>query len=238
MTTPGHISTRAMDHMVRQRREHDALAATRYLVGLDFGQAADYTALGVLEWQGADDAARAAQPAGERRYHCRHLERLPIGTPYPAVVAHVLSLLATPALRGRATLVVDATGVGRPVVDMLRQAGLWPVAITITGGSSVGGDGNGWTVPKRDLVGTLQVLLQGERLQFAAELPMVPTLVAEMMAFRVKITDAAHDTYGAWREGAHDDLVLAVAVAAWYAEQWTAPRPPPFLRGSRSYFSI
>ena len=28
----------------------------------------------------------------------------------------------------------------------------------------------------------------------------------------------AHDSYGAWREGQHDDLVLAVALAVWFAE--------------------
>jgi hypothetical protein len=27
-----------------------------------------------------------------------------------------------------------------------------------------------------------------------------------------------HDSYGQWREGQHDDLVLAVALATWWAE--------------------
>jgi hypothetical protein len=35
----------------------------------------------------------------------------------------------------------------------------------------------------------------------------------------VKINDNAHDTYGAWREGTHDDLILAVMMAVWWA-QW------------------
>ncbi len=29
----------------------------------------------------------------------------------------------------------------------------------------------------------------------------------------------AHDSYEAWREGVHDDLVLSVALACWTAEQ-------------------
>ena len=29
----------------------------------------------------------------------------------------------------------------------------------------------------------------------------------------------AHDSYGAWREKEHDDLVLAVALACWYGER-------------------
>ena len=44
-----------------------------------------------------------------------------------------------------------------------------------------------------------------------------------MENFRVKVTDAANETFGAWRERPHDDLVLAVAIAAWQAE-----RPAPF----------
>ena len=30
----------------------------------------------------------------------------------------------------------------------------------------------------------------------------------------------AHDSYGAWREGAHDDMVLAVAIAVWWGLRW------------------
>jgi hypothetical protein len=35
----------------------------------------------------------------------------------------------------------------------------------------------------------------------------------------VKITLAAHETFGAWREGQHDDLLLAAALAGWWAER-------------------
>ena len=67
------------------------------------------------------------------------------------------------------------------------------------------------------------MLLQGDRLKFAAGLPEVKTLVGELLSFEVRITEAGSDTYGAWREGAHDDLVFAVALAAWYAERYGLP---------------
>ena len=112
------------------------------------------------------------------------------------------------------------------------QRGLDPVAITITGGDAVTYD-NGWRVPKRDLVASVQVLLQTQRLHFAKELPSVPLLVQELLAFRVKIDPlTAHDSYGSWREGSHDDLVLAVAVAAWYGQRF---QPPRSYHGSTSY---
>ncbi len=48
------------------------------------------------------------------------------------------------------------------------------------------------------------------------------TLADELHNFKVTISALGHDSYGAgdgWREGAHDDLVLAVALAAWFGEQ-------------------
>jgi hypothetical protein len=42
---------------------------------------------------------------------------------------------------------------------------------------------------------------------------------AEMADMRVKVTAAGNTQFGAWREGAHDDLVLAVAPACWGARK-------------------
>jgi hypothetical protein len=47
-------------------------------------------------------------------------------------------------------------------------------------------------------------------------------LTGELETFQVKITAAANDVYGTWREGTHDDMVLATALAAWYG---CRPRP-------------
>jgi hypothetical protein len=69
------------------------------------------------------------------------------------------------------------------------------------------------------LVSTLQVLLQAGRLKVASALAEAPTLVRELLAFQVKVTAAAHETFGPWRENAHDDLVLAVVLAAWLGER-------------------
>ena len=179
-----------------------------------------------------------AEPTVE--YHVRHLERPELGTPYPQIVAHVLAMLEAPELRGQpVTLVIDRTGVGRAVYDLFTQAGysrgtraaLIPITITAGDTETRETDGSGgWRVPKRDLVGVLQVLLQGSRLRIADGLPLGPTLAAEMLNFKAKITERGHDAYeagaggpasasGDWREGAHDDLVLAATLACWYAER-------------------
>jgi hypothetical protein len=92
--------------------------------------------------------------------------------------------------------------------------------VTITGGQSitVAEDGSRH-IPKKELVTCLQLLFQGRRLQIARSLPDAGILVRELDNFRVRITAAALETFGAWREGQHDDLVLAVALAAWFAER-------------------
>ena len=65
----------------------------------------------------------------------------------------------------------------------------------------------------------MQVLLQSRRLQVARGLPMASVLVRELETFRVKITSSANETFEAWRERDHDDLVLAVAMAAWVGDR-------------------
>ena len=74
-------------------------------------------------------------------------------------------------------------------------------------------------VPKKELVTTLQGVLQARRLQIARGLPEAAALVRELQQFQVKITAAAHETFGVWRDVHHDDLVLAVALACWWAER-------------------
>jgi hypothetical protein len=190
-----------------------------YVVGLDLGQASDFTALAVLE---RPPPAPTPTPREEPIYSVRHLQRFPLGTPYTTIVPAVACLLGTEPLKGCATLVVDQTGVGRALVDMLRRAPVpgRMVPVTITGGQAVtvAEDGSRH-VPKKELVTCLQLLLQGRRLQVARTLPDAELLVRELQNFRVKITGAAHETFGAWRDGEHDDLVLAVALASWLANR-------------------
>lgn len=202
----------------------------RFTLGLDLGQAQDPTALAIAERIETKQSLRfeggllvpPTSSAAPPEIHVRHLERIKLGTPYPAIVDYVGGLLRRPPLAGNVELVVDATGVGRPVVDMFLAVGIELTAVTITSGNTASHDGaNNWRVPKRDLVVGMQVLLQEKRLRLAAALPERETLVRELLAFKVKIDAVtAHDSYNA-REGAHDDLVLAAALACWRAQMET-----------------
>jgi hypothetical protein len=191
-----------------------------YIVGLDLGQTHDYTALAVVSRLPGDDSL--ALP---------HLQRFLLHTPYPEIVQAVSRIVATPQLRAT-PLVVDQTGVGRPIVDLLRNSvgasRIIPVTITSGQTASVKPDGSRH-VPKKDLVTSLVTLLEDRRLKVARDLAEARTLVNELLNFKMQITPAANVTYGAWRTGQHDDLVLAVALACWWAEG-TASQPPRMLQ--------
>ena len=181
-----------------------------YLVGLDLGQSRDFTALIILEQLGGTPA----------HYNLRFIKRFPLKTSYQETMDSVTRMLKSKEFDAHpSALIVDATGVGAPVVDMFKRAKVRPVAVTITGGFEVTRvSGREFRVPKRDLVSNLRLLFDDERLQIAEGLPDVKVLVDELLSFRLKVSDAGHDTYEPWREGEHDDLVLATALAAWYGE--------------------
>lgn len=81
-------------------------------MGLDLGQKQDFSAVAVVE---RDEERLAFLPPTFRSMRVRHLERMPLGTPYVNVVARVSEILWHPELAWRSRLVVDATGVGAPV---------------------------------------------------------------------------------------------------------------------------
>ena len=151
-----------------------------------------------------------------------HLERLPLNTPYPGIVWRVKDLLSRQPFARHSEVVLDLTGVGRPVNDLFRDRGVAATCVTITAGHEEVKAGAGfYSVPKITLVSRVQSLLHDSRLQIQKDLPETPALVAELQDFRATVTDSGRWTFGA-RAGAHDDLVLAVALACWRAS-----RPQP-----------
>src|SRR5262249_23502514 len=146
--------------------------ANCYYVGLDLGQAADFTALAVLERRLVvpEDAPASRRPP----YALRQFQRFPIGTHYSEVVESLRNLLQAPPLPG-AFVAVDQTGVGAAVVGYFKDGLQNRVtcrfcANTITTGHEVTPIPGGYLIPKKELVGTMQVLLQTRRLHVARTL--------------------------------------------------------------------
>ena len=189
-----------------------------FLIGLDLGQQNDYTAVALL--QRIDQ-----QPDPSKSFHSllivRHLERFPRGANYADMAGRIRDLARAPLIRCRSKLVIDATGVGTPVLDMLKHMhiGVEIVPVVITGGDTASEENGRHRVPKKDLVAAVSVLLQQGVLQIPKQLALAETLVDEMLNFRVRVSLEGSLSYEAWRSGDHDDLVLAVALACWQAQR-------------------
>jgi hypothetical protein len=213
-----------------------------FCIGLDLGQSNDYTPLAIVETVAGHGRVDRTHKKLQPHLHLRHLERYPLRTPYPEIADGVAALVGDEDLLRHTTdemlrtvthypeLVIDQTGVGAPVADLLKEKGLAFRSVIITGGEKVHG-GRRARVPKRDLVSALEVALQTGALRVAEGLKLWPVLREEMLNFKRKIDlKTAHDSYEHWRESDHDDLVLAVCLACWDAAN-------PYPRGGVMSFS-
>lgn len=129
-------------------------------------------------------------------------------------------------------MVVDQTGGGRVVIDLLSDGlrgqvtcTIWPD--TLGAGPDQTAAEDGIMPPKKELVGVLQVLLQTRRLHIASALPDAPLLVKELANFKARVSLARNEPAEDWREGRPDDLVFAVGLAAWAGEQVLPPLEDP-----------
>lgn len=109
----------------------------RYCVGVDLGQASDFTAIAVLEKSVAPPETALFAPVGKAPadrlvegsvvYDLVYLKRPKLGTPYDTIARRVCDLVCELEPEGafgelgQVTLSVDGTGVGRGVVDMLKS---------------------------------------------------------------------------------------------------------------------
>jgi hypothetical protein len=187
-------------------------------IGIDIGQAVDPTAIIVVESYLPEPERTEDRP--EIQHQIRWIEKVPLGTSYLQVVERITVVAERCVFIGHPTMVVDATGVGRPVVDMLRKRSKASLrAVTFTGGDKEKkSDAYSSRVPKRDLVTALEVVLQSRRLHVVPDCPLQEDLAAELQSFEVNLNARGHDTYDG-ASGKHDDLVSALMLALWYAER-------------------
>jgi hypothetical protein len=181
------------------------LPPDKYVVGVDLGQSRDPTAICIVRKRPLWD-----------RFEVGYINRMPLGTSYPGVVAHVGRILGR--LPRGTELVIDATGVGKPVFEMFVGNGISPIGVMITAGTSETVDGRMHGVPKLTLISRVQALLHEGRLKIQKDLPEAGVLVRELQDFRVEYSPSGHLTFNA-RSGKHDDLVLALAIAVWRAHR-------------------
>ena len=193
-------------------------------IGIDLGQKRDPSAIAVAELD-------LREPNEEDHWLIRHLERLPLGTPYPEVAARLGEVItnarAIAASRRdpwppKFHVYADATGVGQPVVDIMKAAGQRVTAVYFTlGDKRIKSEtmlslGKGW------LVSRLQALLQTNRLHLPRT-PVAAALAEELLDYEIKVDPDGDAKFGAFKVGKHDDLVTALGLAVQEKpRQWRA----------------
>lgn len=203
-----------------------------YTIGLDLGQSQDFSALAVVEhvWSlppGVSVETRFLSDIHhQHEFHVRALKRWPLGTSYVAVTEDVCQIMLAPDLRGCASLLYDATGVGRAVGDLMeekfRENRLYsPQPVTIT------------APIKENLVSTILVALQRGRLKMATGIPLGEQLMDEMQLFQQKIRQSGATSYEFNRKGeGHGDLASALMVALRWGEWIPGRSMMRFVEGS------
>lgn len=180
---------KAVERMERRLRGLDNIMR---ICSVDLAQTTDYTGISILERVGNMSVIR-------------HLERLDQDLPYPDQVSRIQIIMRNKVDR----LVIDRTGIGAPVFDLLRQAGLKPIGISITGGDSPTFSGSKWNIPKKDLIGALLVAFEQGTIKIAPCKDR-EALISELQAFEIQISKNGHPSFNG--VGEHDDLVMSVAM--------------------------
>lgn len=187
-------------------------------VGVDIGRSVDSTAIVVDEVYRPTDITQPKLWL-PLRHRLRWIQRVPLHTTYQEIVEQIAVVAEAAATWGPAMVALDATGVGRPVVDMLRARCSVPLrAITLTGGSKVVVEGYEMSAPKRDVVVALECIVTGHHFESVPDCPMQQDMITELTGFDYSLA-AGHIGFEA-RRGGHDDLVLAWAFAAWLGQRY------------------
>jgi hypothetical protein len=216
--------------------------ARRWILSADLGQSNDSTAIcalehvtGVVDFRSAYERHCNIEVSGlsqtpAERYNVRFMQRLSLGTSYPDVGLYLKELLSRPPLTGDgdgvrpAKLVIDETAIGRVACDYFEASGLNPVRVCITASNETTCEGyrhghpNRFHVGKKLLITNVETLLHYDELHFSLKLADAPALREELQDFQRSLSAAGRMTFQA-RNGKHDDMVLAVALACWLGKR-------------------
>ncbi|MFN8942718.1 MAG: hypothetical protein ACK555_07890 [Acidobacteriota bacterium] len=183
-----------------------SLEKNEYFLGLDLGRKQDHSALIVLErgLKAINTRYVDAYTQWETLLSVRYARRWKLGTAYGAVAAAVGDTYRKVEALGRSVLVFDQTGVGDAVYEMIRE-------------SLRGANVEGVVLThelKRDMYSALETNLEQGKLRIAENCHSSRELKQELLSVEIRRVGFGYK-YGAFDKGAHDDLVMALALACW-----------------------
>ncbi len=120
-------------------------------------------------------------------------------------------------------LLLDISSTGAAPIRVLERHSLYPVAVDLTNTGSEERSSGVRRAPLRDVIGAAQVVLQTRRLEVSNKLEHASTLVGDLLGYNLESTSRSLDLRG----GRNSDLVFALAVGLWWAENLTWNDDPP-----------
>lgn len=154
----------------------------RYVMGVDLARKRDYSVIMVFD---------------TKRRHMVYYDRFN-ALEWSIQKARIIEA----AKKYKARVTIDSTGLGDPITQDIRNAGVAVDPFIFSSRS------------KQDLVEKLRVSIEFANISF----PQIPVLVRELERYEYKINSNGHVGYSA-PSGAHDDTVMALALANWGMSQ-------------------
>ena len=189
------------------------------IISVSLGGAAGPTGLAVIEprseyWH---PKGNESELDWKNHYTVFWLERLSPGRPSSAIAARVREIAAERQLGHGYDVLVDITKTGSAAVRSLEDLGVRYVRpIEITNADATAYHNDVERVSFRDVGGTLNVVVQDDRIRVSKELILAPSLLTDLEALDPAMPRRASEA------GQSDDLMIAVAMAVWWGEsrQW------------------
>lgn len=196
---------RNVDKALIPYQEIDGLRGHYYVMGVDLGTVNDYTVVTVID---------------RETHRVVHWDRFK-GIDYN----QQKDLIRAKALKyNNARVIIDATGVGKPIYEDLRQSGVFVEDFTFSGKT------------KEELIGREIVFID----EGYVRVPNIPVLVDELRAFEYKFINERtgellkNTKYGA-PVGFHDDAVMSFGLAIWGLNLDRPTSEDPILKELKQY---
>jgi hypothetical protein len=161
----------------------------RYVVGVDLAKLKDYTVIVIID-------------VTDGRNHVVYFDRF--RADWQVTTTRIIEISKR---YNHARTLVDSTGVGDPILEDLRAAGLNVEGYKISG-----------PVAKQQLIEKLRIAVEQAKVTF----PQINVLIQEMQDYEYEINSKGVASYSA-PPGKHDDCVIGMALAWMLADQ------PPFI---------
>jgi len=216
-----------------------------YIVSVDIAKKADYT--GVQIFRQVPLIREGKKLLGQRdmkmtKYDLVYMTKIQ-GLNYNVVAEKILRIITLDNLLGNSDLIVDGSGVGEAVIDIMRGLNMNPISIVFTGGdltrevydtiSNVFSNSSATlggmkvlkqiNVPKKDMVDCAVVALQQGLIRLSPNIKYREEFLDQLSKFKGKINEKGNVRYEADKESTHDDLVACFLMFCWW-QHYNQPR--------------